>query len=503
MGERNLKFFIVGLLIILFAGLVSADYTFGTPTHNIRTTYTIGEKVSGSISIKLTNESNFTLFEDSEGNSMTLLELITEDLSFLYTVNAIYGTLDTSTLQNLKLDDGVFNLPNTAGIISYQFNFSDEEVFTEQIEMALATDDLNATLNSKIAKLNALKGKITSYNLFEQTSINSALNMDEMESKLANLGLDYIIADTQTKLNDVSVKLALINIPDNIAVTQTAHSIPTFSKSGNINLDVLEAVTNSTYETGEENKYKTAIVGWHVSNLDVKISFNEFSAYYGSTQEFVVGIFDLEISKINALDYSSYIFIEKINSTLFKEDYQEQEQGNYYVFDFAGDTEIISFSTIANVDFTNLPFFISPAMTELGLEDFEYVEGEEDEKDLNLKKKWTIFVLVIIFILIIGFMLYLVLQTWYKKRYEAYLFRNRNDLYNLANYITNSKKRGLDNSQIETNLKKSKWSAEQIRYALRKYSGKRTGMYEIPLKRVIKKKEQRGQRYRYGGYPPK
>ena len=70
------------------------------------------------------------------------------------------------------------------------------------------------------------------------------------------------------------------------------------------------------------------------------------------------------------------------------------------------------------------------------------------------------------------------------------MFKNKNDLYNIANYIANAKKRGLDNSQIHESLRKSKWSPEQIRYALKKYTGKRTGMYEIALKRNLEKKGQ-------------
>ncbi|MCK5625193.1 hypothetical protein KAI04_05150 [Candidatus Pacearchaeota archaeon] len=504
MGEINLKFFIASLLIISSIGLVSADYTLGTPTHNIETSYSLGEKVNGWVSIQFTNESNFTLFEDSEGNSMTLLELITENPDFTYSVNATYGTIDTTTLQNLNLDDGVFNLPDIPGNLFYQFNFSDVEIFIEEIEMTLVVGDLNTALNNKINELNVIKLEINTYDLFEQISLNSALKIDEIESKLANLSLDYVSASTQAELDNISASLSLISIPNQIEVINTAISIPIFPTSENVDLDNLEIVSNSTYESGEENIYKTAIIGWNVDNLDTKISFKEFSASYGDTSESVVSIFDLEIDKKNVLDYKGYIFIEKMNDTLFKQDYQEQEQGDYYVFDFVGDTKIISFSTIEEIDFAELPFFISPAMTELNIEDLEYVEGEENEIKKYDQKKWVIFILAIVLLLILSFILYLVLQTWYKKRYENYLFSDKNDLFNLANYITNSKKRGLDNSQIKESLLKSKWNSEQIRYALRKYSGKRTGMYEIALKKNIEKNKQGGVRnYRPGRYSPK
>jgi len=503
MGERNLKFFIAGLLIIVSLLFVSADYTFGTPTHSIETTYEPEEKISGWISVRLTNESNFTLFKDSEGNSMTLLELINENSGFSYTINSTYGTINTTGFQNLNLDDGVFNLPNTPGSISYQFNFSDVEVFTEQINISPATGDLNTILNNKISELNTIKADINQYDLFEQISLSSALKISEIESELANLSLAYLSASTQAEFDNISASLSLINIPDKIEVTQTAISIPIFPSSENVNLDALEAITNTAYEVGEESSYKTAVIGWDVNNLNIKISFKEFSATYGVSRDFVVGTFDLEVSKKGVIDYPGYIFIKKMNETLFKQDYQEQEQGNYYVFDFVGDTEIISFSTTESVNFTNLPFFISPSFTELGADDFDYVVGEEEERDKEEKKKWTIFSLAIILLLIFGFIIYLILQTWYKRRYEKYLFKNKNDLYNIANYITNAKKRGLDNSQIQESLRKSMWSSEQIRYALKKYTGKRTGMYEIPLKRTLEKKGQGGSpEYGYRRYPP-
>ena len=504
MGGKNLGFFIGGLLIILIVGIVSASFTIGAPTHSIKTEYEHGEKVVGWVSIKLTNESNSTLFEDSEGNSITLIELINENDNFPYSLDSDKN-ISTTGFQDLYLDNGTFYLPSTIGTINYQLNFSGTEFFAEIISISLeAEGDVNDTLASKISALNTLKAEINSYNSFEQTSLNSALNIEGIEAELGKLSASYLSASTQAELDNISTSLYLINIPQKIEVTKTALSIPTFPKLEYIDLDTIESITNTSYEIDKENDYKTAILGWGFNNLNIKISFKEFSSSDGGvSKEFVVGTFDLEISKKTTLDYAEYIFLEKMNNTLFKQDYKEQEQGNYYVFEFTGDTEILSFSTTESVDFTNLVFFISPAMTELGVEDFEYEEGEENEKDLYEKKKWTIFILVIFLVLIVGLVLYLVLQTWYKRRYENYLFNNKNDLYNLANYITNSKKKGLDNDQIRDNLIKSRWSSEQIRYALRKYSGKRTGMYEIPLKRIEKKNSKGAPGYGYRGYSPK
>lgn len=501
MGGKKLVFVIVSLFIVFSLGAISSEYNLGSPNHSIQTTYEPGAGIIGWISIQFTNESNSTMFKDSIGNSMTLIELINENPDFSYSVNTTYGTIDSAITQHLNLDSDIFKVLNTLGQKNYQFNFSNQEIFSEQINISIATTDLSVILLDKMEKINNLKEQINTFDLFEQSSINSALNISYLDSELARISAAYLIASTQTELENLSVQLALINIPNRIDITKTAVSLPIFPSLENINLDVIQNITNSTYESNKTSDYENAIIGWNVNNLNTKISFKEFSANYDIYSESLVNTFDLEITKKDVINYSAYIFLKKMNNLLFKQDYKEKEQGDYYLFDLIGDTKILSFSTTQNVNFTNLNFFISPALTKLSVTDFDYVEGKKDEEKRFEQKKWMIFTLVILLVLILGFILYLVLQTWYKKRYEVYLFPNRNDLYNLAIYITKSKKRGLDNDQVQESLKKSKWNNEQIRYALKKYSGKRTGMYEISLKKKLDAKEQTGsQGYGYRRY---
>jgi len=114
----------------------------------------------------------------------------------------------------------------------------------------------------------------------------------------------------------------------------------------------------------------------------------------------------------------------------------------------------------------------------------------EDERT----NKWLIFGLVIVALLVIGTITYIVLQQWYKRKYEHHLFPNKNDLYNMAHYINNAKRKDMSNGDIEDNLRKAGWSGERIRYAMRKYVGKRTGMFEIPITKIVGKVEERARR---------
>jgi uncharacterized membrane protein YraQ (UPF0718 family) len=108
-------------------------------------------------------------------------------------------------------------------------------------------------------------------------------------------------------------------------------------------------------------------------------------------------------------------------------------------------------------------------------------------KKLNIEKgkeqmsvsKWIFFGLIIFLILVVSGIVYSIVQAWYDRKYEDFLFPNKNNLYNLIIYINNSKKKGMKDEEIVKNLKKSKWSSEQIRYVMRKYAGKRTGMIKL------------------------
>ena len=169
-----------------------------------------------------------------------------------------------------------------------------------------------------------------------------------------------------------------------------------------------------------------------------------------------------------------------MNNLTFKEDYSEREDSDYIYISLTDDQTTITFSTTEDISFIDLPVFISPAINELS------ILKEPNEKDEQLLKL-AIFILIIFLLVIIGIITYIILQEWYKKKYENYLFKNRNDLYNLISYVQSSKKKELKNKEIFDKLKKSGWKPEQVNYVMKKYSGKRTGMPEIPIGKILSK----------------
>ncbi len=73
------------------------------------------------------------------------------------------------------------------------------------------------------------------------------------------------------------------------------------------------------------------------------------------------------------------------------------------------------------------------------------------------------------------------MQEWYKKKYESYLFKNKNDFYNLIYFIRNARAQRIPDEELRKKLGKAGWGGEQITYAIKKFDGKKVGMWEIPL----------------------
>ena len=165
----------------------------------------------------------------------------------------------------------------------------------------------------------------------------------------------------------------------------------------------------------------------------------------------------------------------------FKENYFAKKSGDYFYWALEENNKKIEFSTSEIINYEELPAFFSPELSTFVL--------SEDVSPLikNLKAKWAVISISLAILLFAALIVYSLLSIWYKRKYESYLFKNRNDLYNLISYVNVSKKKGEKEEDMRTNLKKAGWTGEQITYVLKKYSGRRTGMIELPLTKLIDK----------------
>ena len=76
--------FLAFVFVVLFANLVSADFAVGNKSHSIETRYGQSETIKGWINISLINEPTNSLFQDAKGGSITLIDLLKKNSSYVY-----------------------------------------------------------------------------------------------------------------------------------------------------------------------------------------------------------------------------------------------------------------------------------------------------------------------------------------------------------------------------------------------------------------------------------
>ncbi|MBS3086481.1 PKD domain-containing protein [Candidatus Pacearchaeota archaeon] len=339
---------------------------------------------------------------------------------------------------------------------------------------------INTTIIKTKDNLDRINTQMANFDVFSQESIDSVLRIENTTQEIATLETRFNSAQSDAEYNQIVTRLLKLPVfPKSISETKTATSITFSPERESINLEVIKNAAGGDYDSNNQDSYVDAVISWNQENIDSKVTFKEFIGSYDGDLRSIVKVFELEVANKGTGD-SYFLIMPKLEGLGFERGVLVREDQGYVYVDITN-MERISFYTTDAVDFTNLPAFISPGINRLSLTNTgESIPGEE-------KPKWVIFILVIIFLVIAAFIVYVILQEWYRKRYENYLFKNRNDLYNMANYIHNSKKKGLSNKDISENLKKAKWGSEQVNYAMKKYAGERTGMFEIPITSLFKK----------------
>ncbi len=474
------------------------------------------------------NYGNISYYLNLNGNSVFSGKIIIERVPI---IESLYPLKTTSAFPT-EFTITVSSLKNITG---YKWNFGDSKIETTttkrvihsynstgkyNLEVTITDKDkktsskifevtvespkelINTTLKEKLENLDNVTKQIDKFDAFYQKSLNSALDIQDLEDGLEQIQRDYKTAeqkdDPEAEYSRIANELLNLKIPKSISITKKADSILLFPDKNKINLEILKTIGGSDYEPDEESKYLDAIILLNMENITTKITFREFSALYKDSNNPFLKIFELDIQKKIEADYPIYFIIKELNDLNFDEDILEKEESGYAYIELKNPDNKIMLSTTEDIDFTELPAFISPDISELEI--INICEG--DECGEPPKSKWTTFALIIFLLVIIGLIVYLILQEWYKRKYENHLFKNRNNLYNLLIYIENSRGKGIKDKDIEYKLKKAGWNSEQIRYAMRKHAGKITGMIEIPILNLFKKLRKRELDKQKAGFPP-
>ncbi len=380
------------------------------------------------------------------------------------------GSSETTTV------NGVTHTYDTKGNYTFTITLRDSNGINSSKEFKIIVGSASIVVPELLASAEAnlayIKSQIATFSGFEQKALNYSLNLNELSVNITRLKSTISGSSSEAQYEAALGQLLAINIPKAVAKTAYSEGIAFYPQGENVNLNIIKEIGGGDYEAGKQNQYKEAVLAWEGANANMVMKYSEISSVYEDYEEPFLKVFDISITNNGV---PAYLIIKDMKNLLFKEDYSEKEKEGYTYINLESGENSVVFSTTDDVDFVNLPAFVSPAISELTLAEWTPLTPE------GTLKRWILFIVIVAFILLGSLAIWIILQYWYKRKYEGYLFKNRNNLYNLITYVENEKQKGTSDRDMAEKLKKAGWNSEQVRYALRKYAGKRTGMPEIPV----------------------
>lgn len=325
------------------------------------------------------------------------------------------------------------------------------------------------------ASIQNVSSQLSKFSQFYQDGIKTVFDATSLTQELTRIETAYEAADEDAEYTQVVNDFLALQIPLSVYEKISTAYVSFYSNKDAVNAQVVKEFLGGSLN-GNEFAYADAVSDWSVKNIDAKIKYKRLDVRYADGTYPLINIFELNVKQVGDFDSSASIFIKQLDNMQFDKAYGENIKTGYIEIPIESE-KTITFLTTEDLDITTVPIFVSPALGNLELITIQ----EEDLQGM----RWALFIVILIFLILVGIVAYVFLQHWYKTKYETYLFKDRNFLFNLIHYIDTQKKKGVTDNEIFKRLKKQGWNSEQIDYVIRKYLGKRTGMFELPVEKIL------------------
>ncbi|MDO8516629.1 MAG: PKD domain-containing protein [Nanoarchaeota archaeon] len=348
-------------------------------------------------------------------------------------------------------------------------------------------DYINSEIQNRKNDLISANNDINNYPTWYQQELRIILDVNSSSNSLKAIEDEISSALTDKDYLNIAIKLQKLNIPTSVVVSDVFNS-PLIMNPENININSIKAITNDKNDySGLESEYQNSILNWKEKNIaNSIINIKKIVTLTSDNQkDIILNVYTISITS-NA---NGYLIIElPLNEINFKisDSSLKSSENAVGIALFAGQTKNIEFAIEDNQ--TNI--FISPGLDKLEINtpvsacNFNK-QCDADETMDNCPSDCYVFYkdkklqLYALLLFIFAIILYTIIQIWYTINYENNLFKDRRHLFNLLMYIDNARARGMSDYEIRESLRKNKWPAEKITYAIKKSRGKRTGMIEI------------------------
>jgi len=311
--------------------------------------------------------------------------------------------------------------------------------------------------------------------ILDIVSLNKSLNELEKSFKDASSDEDYI---------NVVENLMKLNVPEDVASTEKG-KLPIAVGFENIDIDYYKEIVKED----KSLELTESLIGWSNNNYDADAEFEKISAIKDGNKEAILTRFKFIITKkTEQSEAADFVIDYSFDSLDFSENYGQKPilEGRGAYIPINNEITNVEFFIEDDIDLAELGAHLTP-LRKLVVSD-ELI-CEPDDPTCQKPFPWGRLFFWLGIAIVIIFIFYIALQEWYKRHYENYLFKNSNELYNLINFVYNSRNSGLNDSEIKKKLRGAGWDGEKITYGFKKLDGKRTGMWEIPIFRMFERKK--------------
>ncbi len=383
-------------------------------------------------------------------------------------------------------------------IVSNKFGNSTKTI---SVKAGSPKNYINDTINNYENKLNSIGTEIDKLAEWIKKEIKKKFDVDDLKSQINSQKSKYDAAFTDEDYVKIMSDLLGLNIPDSFGVSYDVPFSDMLLSPEQINLDALESFGAGGVSGGKEN-YANAVTNWFEDNINMKIESKTYALYYDNEGENLCSYVKVVLNPNQDLGDVYFLVNGDADKIKFNGDYSVKDfegKSSGIIFSDLSETKTIEFLYPKLIEIGKFPVYVSPEFKNLELEPEVGVCNFNKKCEKNLGENYKNCrsdckpagktILYILLLLFAGFVIYIILQEWYKRHYESHLFKNRNQLFNLVNFMSNSFNQGIEKSKIFEKLKKLGWDNEQLNYAWNKLMSKRTGMWEIPLFKWIEKRQ--------------
>ena len=371
-----------------------------------------------------------------------------------------------------------------------------------QVTVGSPKDYINGTINDYEDKINKIESEINKLPEWIKNQILKEFDVDDLEAQINAQKKKYLDAFSNDDYVDVMKKLVELKVPNSFNISQKITPSTIIPDSSQINLPALDYLGAGSID-GSEEDYVNAVNNWLSSELTIRVESKTYALYYDDGSVPLYSHVKTTLTPKESVDLGDVYFVINGNPDEIKSDTalrtRDYDDALGMVINDLESAETIEFLYPGKIQIGSIPIYVSPEFRNL---EFSAEPGvcnfnKKCEKSLGENYKncrsdckpigWTIFWIMVI--LFIAFIVYIILQEWYKRHYESNLFKDKNQLFNLINFMSISYNQGLRKSDIFDKLKDQGWEKEQLNYAWNKFQGKRTGMWEIPIFKWVEKKQ--------------